>query len=169
METMFYGNATHGALEGRPTVGHQIHTEITIDAPAGVVWDVLTELDRYSEWNPFIVESRGRAAVGERLTNRLLAPGGKTRTFRPTVTEVQTGQSFEWLGRLGTPGLFDGRHRFELQFTDTGQTAFTHSEQFTGVLVPLMRSALDTDTAAGFAAMNTALKERAEARARSGA
>ena len=149
-------------------MNHELRTEITIDAPAEIVWDVLMDLERYSEWNPFIIESSGRAAVGERLTNRLHAPGGKTRTFRPTVTEVQNEQAFEWLGRFGIPGLFDGRHRFELRTTGSGQTTFTHSERFTGVLVPLMRSSLDTETAASLTAMNEALKERAEARAGSG-
>ena len=146
-------------------MSHDLHTEVEIDAPAHVVWDVLTDLDQYSAWNPFIVESSGRAAVGERLTNRLQPPGGKARTFRPTVTAIEAEQTFEWLGRLGLPRIFDGRHRFELHPTPSGGTTVVHSEHFTGVLVPLVRSSLDNETAAGFAAMNSALKERSEARA----
>ncbi len=85
-------------------------------------------------------------------------------TFRPTVTEVEPGRVFEWLGRLGVRGLFDGRHRFELQPTDTG-TRFVQSEEFTGVLVRFLRKMLDTQTVEGFHAMNSALKVRAEERA----
>lgn len=144
---------------------HRLHTEIDIAAPAAVVWDVLIDLDRYRDWNPFIVESTGTPAVGQRLTNRLHPPGSKAVTFRPTVTDVEERRSFEWLGRLWLPGLFDGRHRFELSSTVSGGTAFTQSEHFTGLLVPLLRRSLDAGTAAGFAAMNTALKDRAEARA----
>lgn len=143
-------------------MSHHLHTEIEIDAPTDIVWDVLLDLDHYPEWNPFIVEADGTAAVGERLTNRLQPPGGKAMTFRPTVTEVTSKRSFEWLGRLGLPGVFDGRHRFELQPTPSGGTTVTHSEHFTGLLVPFMRSSLDNHTAAGFHAMNTALKARAE-------
>lgn len=144
---------------------HELHTEITIDAPTDVVWDVLTDLDSYSEWNPFVVESSGRVVVGERLVNRLRPPGGRAMTFKPTVTEVEPDRTFEWLGRLGLPGLFDGRHRFELTPTATGGTTFSHSEEFDGLLVRAMRSSLDSNTRAGFEAMNGALKERAEARA----
>ncbi len=144
---------------------HELRTEITIDAPTDVVWDVLTDLDRYDEWNPFVVESAGRVEVGERLVNRLQPPGGKAMTFKPTVTEVEPNQTFEWLGRLGFRGVFDGRHRFELRPTASGGTAFTHSEHFDGVLVRALRSSLDTNTQAGFEAMNDALKVRAEARA----
>lgn len=144
---------------------HELHTEITIDAPPEAVWEVLTDLERYADWNPFIVASEGRVAVGERLVNRMQPPGGRAMTFKPTVTEVEPGRTFEWLGRLGLPRVFDGRHRFELRPTPSGGTALVHSEHFEGILVRLMRSSLDTATKAGFEAMNDALKTRAEAHA----
>lgn len=146
---------------------HALHTDVTIDARPQVVWDVLTDLDRYPEWNPFIIEAAGTLAVGERLTNRLQPPGGKAMTFRPTVTELEPGAVVEWLGRMVVPGVFDGRHRFELRPTPSGGTAFVHTESFRGVLVRFLRSSLDSDTRAGFEAMNAALKARAESHARS--
>ena len=131
--------------------------------PPARVWGVLTDLAAYPDWNPFITSSEGTLAVGERLVNHLQPPGGRPITFKPTVTEVDAGRSLEWLGRLLLPGLFDGRHRFELVAVGDG-TRVLHTEHFTGVLVPLMRKSLDTRTRAGFEAMNTALKARAEAR-----
>ena len=141
---------------------HQLHTEIEIDATPAEVWAVLTDLDGYAEWNPFVVSSAGKAAVGERLVNRIEPPGGKSMTFKPTVTEVVEHQTFEWLGRFIIPGIFDGRHRFELAPTESGGTRLTHTEQFSGILVRFMRSSLDTQTLAGFKAMNAALKARSE-------
>lgn len=146
---------------------HELHTEINIDATPEVVWDVLTDLDRYAEWNPFIVESSGRVEVGERLTNRLRMANGKVMTFRPEVTEAETGVVFEWLGRLFVPGLFDGRHRFELAPTPSGGTTVMHSERFRGLLVRVMRSSLERDTRTNFEAMNEALRDRAQAVLRS--
>ena len=143
---------------------HELHTDVTIDAPVETVWQVLIDLDAYAEWNPFISESAGRPEVGQRLTNRLSPPGGPSMTFRPTVTEVEPDRTFEWLGRLGVPGVFDGRHRFELLPNADGTTTLIHSERLFGILVPLLRKSLDTQTLAGFEAMNAALKERAEAR-----
>ncbi len=140
---------------------HQLHTDIGIDAPPEAVWAVLTDLESYADWNPFVVSSQGTVAVGERLVNRLQQPGGKAMTFRPRVTVVEQHRVFEWLGRLGLPGVFDGRHRFELESTTTG-TRFTHTEAFNGVLVRFMRRSLDTQTVQGFEAMNQALKARVE-------
>ncbi len=143
-------------------MAHELRTEIEIDAPPATVWAILSDLAAYPDWNPFITSSEGTLAVGEQLVNRLEPPGGKPLTFKPTVTEVRPGLSLEWLGRLVLPGVFDGRHRFEV-VAEGDRTRLLHSERFTGMLVPLLRKSLDTRTLAGFEAMNTALKSRAEA------
>ncbi len=146
-------------------MNHALRSSIDIDAPPDVVWDVLTDLEAYDQWNPFIVSSSGSVAVGEQLTNRMEPPGGKGMTFKPRVTEVADQRVFEWLGRLVVPGVFDGRHRFELSERD-GKTRLEQNEDFSGILVPFMRKSLDGQTLKGFEVMNAALKDRAEARAR---
>ena len=140
---------------------HHIHTEVDIEAPPEAVWRILTDLDRYSEWNPFVVSSRGTVGIGEPLTNRLQPAGGKPRTFKPTVTIVDPPRTFEWLGHLGFPGIVDGRHRFELIATPNG-TRLIQAEHFSGLLVRFIRRSLDDSTAGGFDAMNSAMKRRAE-------
>ena len=145
---------------------HELHTDITIAAPPAAVWQALTDLERYAEWNPFIIESSGEVREGERLINRLQPPGGKAVTFRPTVTEVVPEQTFEWTGRVVTRGVFDGRHRFDLEPVAAGGTRVHHAEYFSGLLVRVMRGSLDTATRAGFEAMNQALKAHAESQVR---
>ena len=66
------------------------------------------------------------------------------------------------LGRLGIPGIFDGRHHFSLTPTDRG-THLEQSETFTGILTALLLRMVGEDTENGFRAMNEALKARAEA------
>lgn len=61
------------------------------------------------------------------------------------------------------PGIFDGRHRFELTPLPSGGTRFVHTEHFSGLLVRFARRSLDNHTKQGFEAMNAALKTRAEA------
>lgn len=141
---------------------HQLQTDIDINASPEMVWSVLADLDSYSEWNPFIVEATGDVIVGSKLVNRLEPPEGKGMTFKPVVTVVESAKTFEWLGRLGVPGIFDGRHRFELAPTASGGTHLTQNEQFSGALVRFMRTSLDSHTRDGFVAMNEALKTRAE-------
>jgi hypothetical protein len=138
---------------------HELRTEIDIPATPTEVWSHLAALESYADWNPFIVSAAGEVAVGRRLELRMVPPGGRAMTFRPTVTRVAPGEVFEWLGHLGLPGLFDGRHRFELVETASG-TRLTQRETFTGILVRPLRRSLDTKTKAGFDAMNAALSRR---------
>ena len=88
-------------------------------------------------------------------------PGGRAVTLKPRVTVVAPGEVFEWLGRVAVPGLFSGRHRFELHRTDTG-TRVVQGERFTGLLVPFLARSLDAHTLPGLVAMNDGLKARAE-------
>jgi hypothetical protein len=111
--------------------------------------------------NPYITSSVGKPEVGETLVNRMEPPGGMAMTFKPQVTVVEDQKTLEWLGRLGVPGVFDGRHRFEVESSPTG-TRLIQRESFDGLLVRLLRKSVDTSTRAGFEAMNVALKARSE-------
>lgn len=138
----------------------RIVTEVDVAASPEVIWDVITDLDSYAEWNPFIVRGSGEPRVGEKLDLRMRPPGGPAVPMKPRVIESSEPGAFEWLGHLGIWGIFDGRHRFEIEPTEFGSRV-THSEEFTGLAVPLM-SRLLGKTKAGFEAMNSAMKERAE-------
>ena len=133
-----------------------------IDAPPQAVWAELTAVSTYPEWNPFITTFEGELVVGSRVEVRIAPPGGRPMTFRPTITAVDEARRLEWLGRLLLPGVFDGRHSFQLEDIGQGRTRLTQAEAFSGVLVALTGRTLER-TRAGFAAMNQAVRLRAEA------
>ncbi len=141
----------------------QINTEIEIAAAPTVVWEILTELDEFENWNPFVVEAHGDVVAGEKLVVSIRPPGKRAQTFRPTVTVVDPDRKFEWLGKLGVSGVFDGRHQYVLEPTAEG-TKFIQREEFTGVLAGLLIRMIGEATREGFESMNHALKDRAEAR-----
>lgn len=138
-----------------------ISTSIDIAASPAEVWKYLTRLEAFTDWNPFIVEASGELRERSKLVVRISPPGGSAMTFRPIITELREGSSLEWLGSLGVRGIFDGRHRFELEATSYG-TRLQQSEEFSGLMVPLLRRSLETKTRAGFVEMNLALKALAE-------
>lgn len=142
-----------------------INTEIEIAADASVVWEILTKLDEFKNWNPFVVDASGEVAIGEKLVVSIQPPGKKAQTFRPTVTVVDEERKFEWLGKLGVKGLFDGRHQYALEPTPEG-TKFIQREEFTGLLSGLLIRMIGAATREGFETMNHALKDRAEATVR---
>jgi len=138
-----------------------IETEIEIAASPERVWSILTDLEKYAEWNPFIKNAKGKVQVGEKLDVLISPPKGKTMAFKPIVKSVIENSEFIWLGRFLFPGIFDGEHIFNIHHDDSG-SLLVQKEKFSGILVPMMWSSLDTNTRAGFELMNQALKERAE-------
>ncbi|WP_152042997.1 SRPBCC domain-containing protein [Salinigranum salinum] len=140
----------------------ELTTHVEIDASPDRVWDVLTDFDRYHEWNPFLAVA-GRATEGARLHVALSPPGAPTTRFRPTVTRVDPSRELRWLGHLWTTGLFDGEHRFVLTPLDGDtRTSVTHAESMSGVLLPIVWRFVGDATERGFEAMNLALKRRVE-------
>ncbi len=139
-----------------------LNTFILINAKPLKVWQVLTDFESYPSWNPFIKQLTGEVAKGKTIQVTLHPPGGSPMTFKPKVLVFDAPREFRWLGKLWLKGLFDGEHRFALQDNGDGTTTLLHSEQFNGILVPMLQKMLDTKTRAGFKQMNEALKTRVE-------
>lgn len=134
-----------------------------IDADPATVWAVLADVAAYPEWNPFLTIARLPERVGDRLDVTFTA-GKRTTKIRPTVTVWEPGRTLCWKGTLGVPGIFDGAHELHVEPREGGGSRFVHRETFRGILVPFVPGILRSADA-GFAAMNAALKDRAEARA----
>lgn len=135
----------------------KIETEIFINATPERIWRILTDVERHPTWNPFIKTITGNLNAGDKI--RVVAGDVK---FRPRVVIFDQNRKFSWKGKLLFGGLFDGRHTFELIDNGNGTTTFRQYENFTGMLVPLFKKRLDTETRSGFESMNKKLKELAE-------
>jgi len=142
----------------------EIKTQITINASPEIVWNILMDFKSYPQWNPFIKLIEGEIIVGKKIKAHLQPPGAKGMVFKPTVLKVEQNKTFVWLGHLLMPGLFDGEHIFELMNNNDGSTTFIQREKFNGILVPLFKKMLDTNTMNGFNQMNLKLKELAESK-----
>ena len=140
----------------------EIKTEILIYASPVKIWSILTNFDNYPSWNPFIKSIKGEVKVGNKITARIEPPEASGMTFKPKILTLETNKELSWLGHLLFAGLFDGEHKFELIDNGNETTTFKQSEKFNGLLVPLFKKQLDTNTKNGFVAMNMKLKELAE-------
>ena len=154
---------SHRAASPPPRSSHEAHRDS--DRPSGrAIRRVGTaggHRCRSGRWNPFITSLSGVFEVGERLAVRIAPVGGRPMTFKPRVTVVEPGRRLEWLGTMGIPGLFDGRHSFTLTPVEDGSTRLIQAEDFSGVLIPFTGKLLSR-TKAGFEAMNAALLARLE-------
>lgn len=138
----------------------EIRTDIQIAASTRRVWEILTDFGAFPDWNPLVVEARGALHVGEKLDVRVKS--GRELRFRPTLLAATPERELRWRGALVHPWLFSGEHYFVLEPNDKG-TRFIHGERFSGALEGLLSGLLQANAPRDFAAMNAALKRRAEA------
>ncbi len=140
----------------------QLRTEIEIDAPSSIVWDILVSCDRYHEWNPFITTLEGKLAEGARVSVVVSPPDASDFRFRAVILKCDQEQELRWKGSVLADFVFRGEHYLKLESLGPGRTRVIHGEDFGGLLLKLLGKQM-TSTARGFVFMNQALKRRAEA------
>ncbi|MES2622453.1 MAG: SRPBCC domain-containing protein [Bacteroidota bacterium] len=137
-----------------------LETEIIINAPAEKVWNILTDFEKFPEWNPLILRIEGKQELGAQLLVELNNGKGSS-VFKPKVVRLEKNKAFEWQGNLPL-GMFTGRHQFRIEKLSDTQVKFIHREDFSGWLSGLIMKQIGEGTRKGFIKMNEALKKRAE-------
>lgn len=139
----------------------ELYTEIEIQASPEKVWQVLTDLDQYPDWNPFIHHALGKAKESEKV-DITFRSGSKEMTLHCQVITVKPNQELCWKYHVIAPVLFSGIHTFKIEPMETNRVRFIDREIFSGWLVPLQARDIDTNSRKGFEEMDKALKARAE-------
>lgn len=143
----------------------EIKAATEIDAPAEAVWSVLTELEQFHTWNPFIREASGTTEVGGTVHVRVRPSLGGRLGFQATIVERTDNRALRWRGHVGAPWLACGDHTFTIEPLGEHRVRFEQRETFSGVLPRLARRLLAREARRGFDAMNRALEARAAGRA----
>lgn len=142
-------------------MARMIETTIDIDASKTLVWNTLTDFDRFPKWSAFILAIEGDVVQGNTVAVRLNDGGGEMN-MKPRIIAREDPNRLVWRGKMGASWLFSGEHRFVLTEVEDGKTRVMHSEKFTGILVPLLWKILDRRTRPAFVAFNEALRRRCE-------
>lgn len=142
----------------------EITASCDIDAPAEAVWSVLTDLEQFQDWNPFIRSASGSSEVGGTVRVRVRSSLGVPLGFRARVYDREDNRALRWRGHVGAPWLACGDHTFTIEPLGDGRARLIQRESFTGLVPWLARRLLARETQRGFDAMNRALAVRAQAR-----
>jgi hypothetical protein len=142
--------------------GIRIEHRIGIQAPPEAIWAQIHDLRRWEHWNPLYPKAEGDIRIGGRLEMTLAVPGQAPRQIQPVVLDWVPNEQLHWkLSMLG--GLMTTLRFIEIeQLTETG-CIVNNGELFSGLLAPTVTKRLGRSVYRGFAAMNEALKTRAEA------
>jgi uncharacterized protein YndB with AHSA1/START domain len=145
-------------------VSHVIESvTVEIDAPAALVWEVMTDYARYPEWNSFTVQVETTLRIGEPIDLHLPMPDGSEGTFvnrefirvvePPTYLRYDTGEQL--------PGIFAFREQF-ISPVGPDRCTYRTTDTFSGEHADAVIEATGDWVKAGFDSVANALKARAE-------
>lgn len=136
--------------------------EITIAAPAQVVWDVLLDFDNYGQWNRFCPEIKGEAGMGSAL-HMMVDLGNGLQQQIEYVTRLEPPHLVTWSmeNKPGDPIHADRTQR--VTPIDETSCSYWSIDEFSGEAVAPMVEAFGEQVEKGFNLCAEGLKARAEA------
>ena len=141
------------------TFSYDIQTSIDIAADAGRLWQLVTDFERYAEWNPMLADVHAHLEPEAQVRFKVLREGASPLKLRARIVELVPTERLAWRG--GTNALISGEHYFRIERLDSNRCRFHHGEHFKGILLPLFRPMLKNASAL-YESMNKELKVRAE-------
>ncbi len=151
----------HRRFAQGPVWRNEVAASIEIDAPRALVWDVLSDLAAYPQWNTFTPLAEAVFAVGEKVRLRVLMPGTRARFQTEWINRIEPGRSFCWGVRFGHPLILVANRWRELESTEDGGTRYVTVDRFSGLLVPLVFWLYEKGMRLGFELAAANLKQRA--------
>ena len=132
-----------------------------IPAPAEVIWEVISDLESWSQWCKLYPKAAGVIRIGGQLDLTLDLPGRPTEEIHPTVLEWVPNEQLHWrLTMLG--GLVKTTRFFEIEALAAESCIVNNGELIAGLLGPTLGRRLGRTIYRAFSDMNDALKARAE-------
>lgn len=139
-----------------------IETSIVIQAPIERVWTILTELDNYRNWNPFIIDACGQLVAGQKIQfHKAMRVSPISHDSTVTVFNSDTHRlcwTTTWVHAL----LFRTINSFSVEALDEKSACLVQVESQQGLVsilsLPTMRHSLRSS----MISMNKALKRQAE-------
>ena len=141
-----------------------VRADIEIDAPAARIFDILTDLAAYPEWNPFTprIESTLELGAPVDMQVRLRHPT-KLRRQVEYVTANERPHKLCWGANIGARFLVRADRCQLLTPIDATRTLYTCRDDLSGWLTPVVIQFFGPAMQRGFEDCALALKKRAEA------
>ena len=139
---------------------YNFHATHEIKASAETVWDILTDVKQFPDWNPMIIELDGEMTVGNKFNFTVKQIDGKLLKLSGKFKTIDANRELRWGG--GIPGCLFGEHYFVIEPAGEDRCVFHHGEDWSGMLMPLIWRWLEPKGKPLYPAMNEALKARAE-------
>lgn len=142
-----------------------IEHNLEVDAPPELVWEVITDLDRYGQWNPFVHECRSTLKPGDPI-HMVVQIGNGTRRQEEIIQDYREGEGFSYHMKPAPMGALSSFRTHRIAPGADAQTRYHSRFQLDGWLAPVVRGILGAKLEAGFGGMSRGVRDRAQALAK---
>jgi len=141
--------------------GLRIEHRVGVQAPAEVIWEVISDLETWETWCTLYPKASGQIRIGSVLDMTLALPGQAPQQIKPTVLEWVPNEQLHWkLTLLG--GLVRNIRYFEIEALAAASCIVTNGEIIGGLMGPRLGKRMSRTIYRAFVEMNDQLKARAE-------
>lgn len=151
-------NTDGKAVNTKSTFSMACAISINISASPETIWELLSDTSKISDWNSTIISLSGEIALNQ--TINLKSTAAPERTFNLKVTTLNAPHKMVW--EDGMAPMFKGVRTYTLTANDDGTTDFAMRENFSGVMLPMIKSSLP-DFRPSFEQFASDLKQASEA------
>lgn len=131
-----------------------------IPAPAEMIWKVLSDLERWSDWNPVYVKAEGKLRIGDKLTLTEALPGHEPKVITPQIVDWVPDTQILW--RMSEAWGFLKRLRyFEIEALSEEGCIFANGEDWYGRPARYVAPAHRRTMREGYEALGEAVRDRA--------
>lgn len=112
--------------------------KVLIHAPASLVWAVLTDFDRYHEWNPFTVKIESSWKLGDPVHLHIPTPGktpgeGQMMVYTEYLVAWEPEKLLSWEKRPTDADKNAARRDQYIEAIDEETTRYYHTDIFLGL------------------------------------
>lgn len=139
---------------------------VEIHAPIDTVWDVLADVDRYCEWNPFArTYTKTDVRVGS-FVDFDVKLGGYDRKQTERFVAIERPTLLSWSTKIGNEFLLKALREQRLEMQSDTRCIYYNTDTLEGPLAPLAILLFGRAMRRGFDNVGRALKKTAEERSR---
>lgn len=138
-----------------------IEHDFEVRAPAEVVWEVITDLPRYREWNPFCVECESTLAPGDPIRMQVNLTG-KPQPVEEVMQAHRPGTHLAYHMKPYPLGALSSLRTHDVERCGDGASRYRSHFELRGWLAPVVRGLLGASLQRGFTGMSEGIVRRAE-------
>jgi hypothetical protein len=138
-----------------------VEHRIGVQAPAELVWEVISDFASWETWNPVHPRIEGEMRIGTTLTTDFVTEGG-TATLTPIVQDWVPYEQLHWRTKR-LKGFVTAIRYIEIDKKGEESAIFSNGELFVGPLVRFVSRAERKRLRAAFTIMGEALRDHVEA------